>query len=130
MKKTAFIFGLIGSIAGAALGLKWLGDLNSSMGKAALSLSKSMGSAGSQFLGLRNATYALLICAIIGLIFSFIILMRKGNKFINSGVLVVAGILPMLFASKAMFGIPMAIAGLLALTVKYTDIEKKTEDND
>ncbi|MCP4218688.1 MAG: hypothetical protein GY765_28910 [bacterium] len=120
MKKTAFTSAMIGAIAALLLGFKWLSDLNSEIGQVARSFSKSGlgGSAGAEFASYEVATYMLIGCGIIGAVIAIMLLMKKGNPYINGAVLMVAGILPLLFVSKAMFGLPMVLGGLLALTIK------------
>jgi hypothetical protein len=74
---------------------------------------------GGEMAGLEKATYALLACAVIGLVASILVLIRKGHKIGNAVLLLVCGVLPIVFATKAVFGVPMAIAGLVAFSVKY-----------
>lgn len=45
--------------------------------------------------------------------------MRKFNRWANAGLLIVCGGLPLVFATDAIFGTPMILAGLLAFAVKY-----------
>ena len=120
MRFVAGIFGLLGALAGAALGFKWLSDLNSDDGKAARALASLAGAdQAAELAGLTRATYALLVCGVIGLVTSILVMARKGQRFANAGVLIVAGGLPLVFATNAVFGTPMILAGLLALAVKY-----------
>lgn len=118
MRFVVAILGILGAIAGAFLGMKWLGDLNSDMGQLAQTLGEATGQ-NSELAGLKNASYALLACAVVGLLVSVMVAMRKGNKMANAALLIVAGLLPMVFATNALFGVPMAVAGLLAFAVKY-----------
>jgi hypothetical protein len=124
----AFIFGLLGAAGALFLGIKWQGDMSSPEGKAAMKLAAaianegggagSLGGLGSEMAGLQRGTYALLICGVLGLVISIVVLLRKGNRLANGALLVVCGVLPILLASKAVLGVPMALAGLFALAVK------------
>jgi hypothetical protein len=123
----AFIIGLLGAAGALFLGIKWMGDINSPEGQAALKLAAAlakeggggaMGGLGSEMLGMQRATYALLACGVIGLVISIVVLLRKGKPVVNGILLIVCGILPVILASKAVFGVPMALAGIFAFLVK------------
>ncbi len=127
MRIAAFIFGLLGAAGALFLGIKWQGDMSSPEGQAAMKLAAalsneggagSLGGLGGEMAGLQRGTYALLICGVLGLVISIVVLLRKGNRLANGALLVVCGVLPILLASKAVFGVPMALAGLFALAVK------------
>jgi hypothetical protein len=118
MRFVVAILGLLGAAGGAFLGMKWLSDLKSDLGEAAQAMAGLAGM-GDQMAGLKNATYALLGCAALGLIVSILVAVRKGNKVVNAILLIVAGVLPLVFETRALFGTPMALAGLLAFAVKY-----------
>jgi hypothetical protein len=123
MRFAAGILGILGALAGGALGWKWKGDLDSDMGKQAQALAGAV-EGGMEIKALERATYALLACALLGLVVSVLIMARKGQRFVNAIVLVVAGVLPVVFHTNALFGAPMVLAGLLALAVKYDDAPK------
>jgi hypothetical protein len=122
MRIASFVFGLLGAVASLLLGVKWFGDLNSETGKAAIKLANTIkgpdAGAFGEILSMQRGTYALLACGVIGLAVSVMVLIRKGNKMANAILLIVCGILPLMFAGKAVFGVPMALAGLLALGIK------------
>ena len=126
MRITSFIIGLLGAAGALFLGLKWYGDISTPEAAAALKLAEAMakeGGAGfaglgSEIVGLQRGTYALLACGALGLIISVVVLLRKGQRFANGALLVICGVLPMVFATKAVFGVPMALAGLFALAAK------------
>lgn len=120
MRFAAGILGILGALAGGALGWKWKGDLDSDMGKQAQALAGAV-EGGMEIKSLERATYALLACALLGLVFSVLIMARKGQRFVNAILLLVAGALPLVFHTNALFGTPMILAGLLALAVKYED---------
>jgi hypothetical protein len=92
-----------------------LSDLNSKLGQLASTVSDEMS-------GLEFASYALIVCGILGLITSVLILMRKFNRWANAGILILCGVLPLFFYTDALFGVPMTLAGLFALAVKYDTI--------
>ncbi len=119
MKWAAGIIGIIGALAGLLLGFKWLSDLNSELGQMAAAMAASAGDAGKELSSMKAATYALLICGVLGLIVSVLVIMRKFNRFANAVLLIVCGALPLVFATQAVFGVPMILAGLLAFAVKY-----------
>jgi len=119
MKYAAGIIGILGAIAGLFLGIKWFSDLSSEAGQTAAAFASSAGQLGDMFAGLKYATYALLACGVVGLAVSVLILMLKGNRWANAGLLIVAGFLPLVFSTTALFGVPMVLAGLLAFAVKY-----------
>ncbi|MCP4218687.1 MAG: hypothetical protein GY765_28905 [bacterium] len=120
MKNTAFTSAMTGAFAALVIGFKWLSDLNSDMGKMARSFTKSGmgGSAGAQLASYEIATYLLIGCGIIGAVIAIMMLFKKGNPYITGGILIVAGVLPLLFVSKALFGLPMVLAGLLLIKKK------------
>jgi len=119
MKYAAGIIGILGAIAGLILGIKWFSDLNSELGQLATAFASSAGQAGDLLGSMKAATYALLACGVVGLIVSVLIIMLKGNRWANAGLLIVAGALPLVFTVNAIFGIPMVLAGLLAFAVSY-----------
>lgn len=137
MKFAAGIFGILGALGGAFLGAKWLSDLGSAEAQAAEALGElaatdlggaegqaaealgEMAGMAAEMSALKSASYALLACAVLGLVASVMVLRLKGNKAINALLLIVAGALPIVLASKAVFGAPMVLAGLLAFGVKY-----------
>lgn len=114
MRFAAGIIGILGALAGLFLGFKWYTDLNSEEARAAIAV---LGNSG-PLAGLTHATYALLLCGVIGLIVSALVIIGKGNKMANGGILIACGLLPLLFAGKAIFGVPMVLGGLLALAGK------------
>ena len=124
MRIASFILGLLGAAGALFLGIKWQGDMSSPEGQAAMKLAAAFskeagaGGLGAEMAGLQRGTYALLICGALGLVFSIVVLLRKGNRYANGALLVVCGLLPILLATKAVFGVPMALAGLFALAVK------------
>jgi hypothetical protein len=118
MKIVAGIFGILGALGGAFLGSKWLSDLGSPEGQAAEAVSEAAG-ISEQLAAMKSASYSLLACAVVGLVVSILVLRLKGNKVVNAALLIAAGALPMVFAQEAVFGVPMALAGLLAFGVNY-----------
>ena len=126
MRIASFILGLLGAAGALLLGIKWHGDMSSPEAAAAMKLAEALskeggaglGSLGSEMVGLQRATYALLACGALGLIASFLVLLRKGPKIALAVVLVVCGGLPLVFATKAIGGVLMVLAGLFAFFVK------------
>ena len=120
MRKAAFIVGIIGALGALLLGFKWLSDLNSQLGLAAqqLAANGTGGKLAAELSGMKTATYMLILCGLTGLVFSVLTLMSKLKKEINAVILILAGLLPLLFSGKAIFGVPMVLAGILAFAAK------------
>lgn len=120
MRKTAFIIGLFGALCALALGLKWMSDLNSDLGLISQQLVDKgvKGDLASEFKGLKTATYLLILCGVTGIVFSILTLVSRVRKEINGIILITAGVLPLFFSGKALFGVPMVLAGILAFAAK------------
>jgi uncharacterized membrane protein len=118
MRWAAGIIGILGACGSLALGGKWLSDLQTEEVQLARAFSNAVGS-GAEFAALEKATYALLVCGAIGLVAAILVLARRLGRWPNTIVLLLAGIAPLGFSLKAMFGVPMVLAGLLAFFVKY-----------
>ncbi len=118
MKYLVAILGLAGASAGAYLGLRRLDDLNSALGQAAVVVGEAVG-LGAEVAASRTATYALLGCAAVGLVVSLMVARLAGGKAVNAVTLMVAGALPLFFDTDASHGLPMSLAGLMALGVTY-----------
>jgi uncharacterized membrane protein len=101
-----------------ALGGKWLSDLQTEEVQLARAFSDAIGS-GAEYAALEKATYALLVCGVIGLVASILVLARRLGRWPNAILLLLAGLAPLGLSLKAMFGVPMLLAGLLAFFVKY-----------
>ena len=124
MKIAALILGIIGSLASFGLGSVWYTDYNKqkstmeSLNTAAGSLggSAEVTAAMTQFTNLGHASYALLLCGVIGLVASLLVF--KQSK-IAAIILVLAAIVPAVFTAKALAGtFILFIAGGLAFLVK------------
>lgn len=120
MRKTAFIIGMIGALGALLLGLKWMSDLNSDLGLISQQLvDKGMdGKFAAQFRGLKTAAYLLILCGGTGMVFSVLTLLSKLRMEVNAIILITAGVLPLFFSWKALFGVPMVLAGGLAFAAK------------
>jgi hypothetical protein len=118
MRFVVAILGILGALGAAFLGSKWLSDLGTAEGQLASALADATGQ-GAELAGLKNAAYSLLVCAAVGFIVSIMVALRKGNKMANAVLLIVVALLPLIFSTKALFGVPMALAGLFAFGVKY-----------
>jgi formate hydrogenlyase subunit 3/multisubunit Na+/H+ antiporter MnhD subunit len=119
MRFAAGLIGIIGALAGLALGIKWLSDLHSELAQKVIAKVAEGSSDARQLNALRAATYLLLVCGVVGLVVSVRVMARKGQRWLNALLLLVAGLLPLAWCEKACFGVPMALAGLLALGVRY-----------
>ncbi len=118
MRWAAGIIGILGACGSLALGGKWYSDLQTEEVELARQLSNAMGT-NAEFASLERATYALLVCGVLGLVASILVLARRWGRWPNAALLLVAAIAPLGFSLKAMFGIPMLVAGVLAMFVKY-----------
>ena len=110
--------GILGACGSLALGGKWLSDLQTEEVQLARAFSDAIGS-GAEYAALEKATYALLVCGVIGLVASILVLARRLGRWPNAILLLLAGLAPLGLSLKAMFGVPMLLAGLLAFFVKY-----------
>jgi len=118
MRWAAGIIGILGAFGSFALGGKWLSDLQTKEVQSVRTLADALGGGG-EFDSLEKATYALLVCGAIGLVASILVLSRRLGRWPNAILLLVAGLAPLGLSLKAMFGVPMVLAGLLAFFVKY-----------
>ena len=119
MNMISFALGMLGSVLQACLAVKWLNLLASEGGRITLVITGSTGAAPSaEFQTIKNATYALIICALLGQVISFLVLMKKGNKYINGGLLILGGSVPLFFSTRALGGLPMIMGGLITLLKK------------
>ncbi len=120
MRKAAFISGLIGALGALLLGIKWLADLDSDLGRAAQALVAGGigGETAAELVGIKTATYLLIVCGLAGLVISFMVLSGKLKKEINAILFVIAAVLPLFFSANAVFGVPMVLAGILAFFTK------------
>jgi len=115
----AGFIGIVGALAGLALGIKWLSDLHSEVAQEVIPKVVEGSSQARELGAIRVATYLLLVCGAVGLVVSVRVMARKGQRLMNALVLVVAGLLPLAWRATACFGVPMALARLLALAVTY-----------
>lgn len=123
MKIAALIVGIIGSLASFGLGSKWYTDfeknkeLIESLTQAASSVDTAQATAGMVSLNdMKGATYALLICGIVGLVASLLVFKQSKLAAIT---LVLAAIVPAFFSSMALVAtFLLFIAGVLAFFVK------------
>ena len=123
MKITSFLLGMLGSVLQACLAVKWLTLLDTEEGRLILAFTGSTPAPPVELQAIKNATYALIVCALLGQVISFLVLMEKGNKYINGGLLILGGSVPLLFSLRALGGLPMIMGGLLTWL-------KKTAVND
>jgi hypothetical protein len=112
MRWVAGTIGILGALAGLVLGGIWYWDW-SSTGHDTAALAVML------VPGIKTATYLLLAGGLLGLVVSVLVLRRRANRWLNALLLMICGVLPILFYVKALWGVPMTLAGLLALGVRY-----------
>jgi uncharacterized membrane protein YeaQ/YmgE (transglycosylase-associated protein family) len=116
------LLGLIGAIGALYLGSKWRSDMQS-FGPDALALLSSI--AGKDLESLKTASMLLMITGVVGAIASIMLFWRCWTKMLAL-ILIVCGVLPLFFHKNAMFGIPMTIAGLIALFFLRDKVKDRT----
>lgn len=113
MKIASIICNIIGALGAFFLGMKWMSDLNSELGQAATAMGGSP-----ELTNLKTAATLLIICAIIGIVATVLLIVKKIPKFVVGVLLILAGIFPIFFAGKAVFGLPMVLGGIFAFLIK------------
>lgn len=115
MRIAVLILAILGVLAGAALGIKWLGDANEY--KSTLEAVQKMGIDTSEVQTLVRAAYALLGGAVLGIAGGVLAMLRKGK--LAGALLAVAVIVPAVLSPKTLIAtFLMAIAAVLAMFVK------------
>jgi len=121
--------GIFGAIAGAGLGLKWQSDLNDPMVAMSRAMIEGMGAFGDaqsgqmaqQISQMETAASMLLLAAAVGGVSSVLLMIKQGPPKALGILLIIAGVFPMIFSPNAIFGLPMTLAGLMALFLKQKD---------
>lgn len=116
MRILVVILGFFGAFAGGLQGFKWRSDLNNAAGQMARAMEQFSGS--SELASLDTASILLIMTALVGVVISTLIITKKGPTKVYGAVLIAAGILPLIGASSAVFALPMALGGLIALFLK------------
>jgi hypothetical protein len=115
MRIAVLILAILGALASAALGIKWLSDANEY--KATLEAVAKMGIDTSEITSLIRGAYALLGGAVLALVGGFLAMNHKGK--IAAGVLALAVIAPAAMAPKTLVAtFFLVIAAILAIFVK------------
>lgn len=117
MKIATMILGILGGVAAAGLGFKWMSDINANA--AILQMAEAMAGNSaevSQFKSLQTAAYLLIGFGVLSIIAA--IMVGKLKK-ISAGILVIAAVVPAIFAPQSLiFTFLLIIAGILAFFVK------------
>lgn len=113
MNIISFVLGMLGSVLQACLAVRWLTLLDTEASRLTQVLTGGTSVSPMDLQAIKYATYALIICALLGQVISFLVLMQKGNKYINGGLLILGGSVPLLFSIRALGGLPMIMGGLL-----------------
>lgn len=110
--KLAFAFlAFLGAIGAFSLGSKWKSDLSE-----ADSLTQLV--AATKIQAVSQASTLLILCSLLGITAALLVLLGKWKKNILCIALILAGIAPLLFSDKALFGVPMTLAGILGFAIK------------
>ena len=116
MKNAVMILGILGALTAGGLGMNWMSDIGS-MTEQQKALAQLSGQ-GEQMSKLATASFILVAGFFAGLAGAF--LARKDN-FMGAGiVLLVAGVLPLLFAPQAFLFTVLLIAGGVVAFVIHT----------
>ena len=113
MKATIVILGILGAFAAGGLGMKWLGDFGQLGELERFALQSQLAAQGDSLDGMITASFILLGAFFAGLAGAY---MAVRNKFpLAGGLLLGAGILPVLFSGKtAIFTSLLIVAGVIA----------------
>jgi len=115
IKILVIVLSLLGIAACAFLGLNWLGDYNKSR-----DVIDALAAAGTDVAEVKNlgrSAYALLLGSVVSLAAIFMVLKTKGKP--AAAILLLAGIVPAVFAPKALvFSFLLVLAGGLAFLVR------------
>lgn len=115
MRIAVLILAILGTLAGAALGIKWLGDANEY--KSTLEAVQKMGVDTGEVQTLIRAAYALLGGAVLGIAGAVVAMMRKGK--LAAVLLAIAVVVPAVLSPKTLIAtFLVAIAAILAIFVK------------
>ena len=115
MRIAVLILAIIGALASAALGMKWISDTNKF--KETLDLAQKMGVDMSEMDRLLKAAYALLAGSALAIVGGVLAMMRKGK--IAAPVLGLAVLVPAVLTPKTLLAtFFLAIAAGLSLLVK------------
>lgn len=119
MKTTVIVLAILGSLASGFLGINWINSLSALGGMSELerATAHSMAAAQGQSLDkMGTAALILVIGALVGLVGAFLAMKNKFS--LAGGLLVGAGILPVLFQGKAVvFTALLIVAGALAFVL-------------
>ena len=71
--------------------------------------------------GMKTAAWVLILCAVVGIV-AIVMMFKQGTgKGLPAILLLVAGILPILFSSKAILGVPMVLGAVFAFLTKPSE---------
>lgn len=115
MRYAVLALGILGGLAAAALGAKWIADYNKY--QATVENLQSLGADLSQLTGLVRAGYALVLSLVLGLAGGILAFRRKGRL---AAALMLAGpVIAGIFVPRSLaFTSLLIIGGLLALAIK------------
>jgi len=119
------LLGLIGAIGALCLGSRWRSDMHSFDPDTLALLSKTSATAAHDLEGLKTASMLLMITGVVGAIASIMLFWKCWTKML-AVILIVCGVLPLFFHKNAMFGVPMTIAGLIALFLLRDKVSDRT----
>lgn len=116
MKKAVLVMAILGSLASGFLGISWINSLSAlgGMNELERATAHAMAAAQGQSLDkMGTAAFILVIGAFVGLASTFLVMKEKFS--LAGGLLLGAGVLPVLFQGKALvFTALLVVAGALA----------------
>lgn len=121
MKYATLILGILGGLAAGFLGVKWVEDL-AQLSEMQVAMAQSM---GNDIDGMRIASLLLLAGSAAGIVGG--LLAFRGKWLVGGIIMLVAGVLPPLFAAQSfIFTLLLIIGGSIALVAHWQSGSKRT----
>lgn len=121
MKYATLILGILGGLAAGFLGVKWVEDL-AQLNEMQVAMAQSM---GNDIDGMRIASLLLLAGSAAGIVGG--LLAFRGKWLVGGIIMLVAGVLPPLFAAQSfIFTLLLIIGGSIALVAHWQSGSKRT----
>lgn len=118
MRMIASMLGFIGAIALALRAFYIRSQLNDPMATAARSFNRALGEDTSTYDMFEMLSIAFLIAAALGGVAALLLLLRVGSAKALALLLLLSGAIPLINSESLPFGIPLLLAGFLALFVR------------
>lgn len=122
MRIAGLILGIVGGLAAALLGIKWLSDASSM--RELIGAVRNAGVDTSEIDKLVTSAYILLASGVLGFVGGGLAFTRRGK--IAAAVMVIGAVAPAVFAPKSLvFTFLLLVGGLVSLLVKSKGDESK-----